>query len=391
MSKKIKFDDKNFNIGTDAGRELLEKSIDRFGFREAGVVDRNGKLIGGNKRTAAAQKLGHSEFEIIKADPKKITLLQFDDIDLDTQEGRELALALNQSAKTNILIDEQLVIDELGTVAEEWGVEQADEDLIEDHHEKGSITNDTETDIEVGDLYEFKTKDGLNHRLLCGDATLTENWERLMDGKHADLIHTDPPYNINYTGSPTTEREAIENDHIEDFPAFILEAYFRMNEYLKPGGAIYVWHASTEALTFMKQFLEAGLLLKSIIIWNKSVATLSRSDYHWKHEPCIYGWKEGAAHSWHGDRKQTTIWDFDKPRVSEHHPTQKPIDLCMKAISNSTKKGELVVDPFMGSGSTAIGANTLRRNSAGMELDPRYCQTILNRLQEQSEGVITKL
>jgi DNA modification methylase len=193
------------------------------------------------------------------------------------------------------------------------------------------------------------------------------------------MCHTDPPYNIDYEGG-SKKREKIANDKLEDFPQFLYDVYTTISTALKKGGAIYVWHASSETHNFIQQFLNAGFLFKSYIVWNKNNSTFGRSDYHWKHEPCIYGWLDGASHKWHGDRKQTTVWDIDRPSRSEEHPTMKPIPLCCKPLENSSKQGDIVLDVFLGSGSTMVAAHQLKRKCYGMELDPKYCQVIINRM-----------
>jgi site-specific DNA-methyltransferase (adenine-specific) len=231
-----------------------------------------------------------------------------------------------------------------------------------------------ETDIVLGDLFEIG-----EHRLLCGDSTDSDAVAKLMDGNLADICHTDPPYNVDYDGG-SKKRESIANDKLDDFPKFLYDVYTTISTALKKGSAIYVWHASLETHNFIQQFLNAGFLFKSYIVWNKNNSTFGRSDYHWKHEPCIYGWLEGASHKWHGDRKQTTVWDIDRPSRSEEHPTMKPIVLCSKPLENSSTIGDIVLDVFLGSGSTMVAAHQLKRKCFGIELDPKYCQVIVDRM-----------
>jgi site-specific DNA-methyltransferase (adenine-specific) len=220
-----------------------------------------------------------------------------------------------------------------------------------------------------------------DHRLLCGDSTKEEDVGRLMAGKTADMVHTDPPYNIDYTGGSKL-REKIENDKLDNFNEFLISVYKNISNSLVNGGAIYVWHASSESYYFVSEYLKTDLLFKSLIVWNKNNSTFGRSDYHWKHELCIYGWKSGSSHKWFGDRKQTTVWDIDRPSRSEEHPTMKPVDLCIKAITNSSDKNMIVLDVFGGSGSTLIACEQTNRKCFMMELDPKYCDVIIRRWQD---------
>jgi site-specific DNA-methyltransferase (adenine-specific) len=281
------------------------------------VVNEDMIVLGGNMRLKACIEAGLKEVAIIKAseltpEQQKEFIIK-DNVGFGEWDWNELA---------NTWDAEQLV---------EWGLDipsfevenlEAEEDDFETP--EGGI----ETDIVLGDLFEIG-----EHRLLCGDSTDSDQVAKLMNGQKADMCHTDPPYNINYEGG-SKKREKIANDKLDDFPQFLYDVYTTISTALKKGGAIYVWHASTETHNFIQQFLNAGFLFKSYIVWNKNNSTFGRSDYHWKHEPCIYGWLDGASHSWHGDRKQTTVWDIDRPSRSEEHPTMKPIPLCSKPLEN---------------------------------------------------------
>lgn len=227
----------------------------------------------------------------------------------------------------------------------------------------------------LGEMYQLG-----RHRLLCGDATKLEDAKRLMDGKLADMVFTDPPYNVDYEGK-TKEKLKIQNDKKgnDDFYTFLLESMQNMAGVTRPGGAIYVTHADSEGLNFRKSFIEAGYLLKQCIIWNKNVMVMGRQDYHWKHEPILYGWKDGGPHQWYGPRNQTTVWDIDRPSRSSEHPTMKPIELIGRALDNSSKEDDIVIDFFLGSGSTLIACEQLKRSCYGLELDPKYCDVIRKR------------
>ena len=328
------------------------------------VVNTDMVVLGGNMRLKACKEAGLKEVPIIIAD------------NLTEEQQREFLIKDNVSGGE---WDWQMLANDWDTEQlNDWGLdipnfepEQVLE-AVEDDFEvpDGGI----ETDIVLGDLFEIG-----EHRLLCGDSTDSDAVAKLMDGNLADICHTDPPYNVDYDGG-SKKRESIANDKLDDFPKFLYDVYTTISTALKKGSAIYVWHASLETHNFIQQFLNAGFLFKSYIVWNKNNSTFGRSDYHWKHEPCIYGWLEGASHKWHGDRKQTTVWDIDRPSRSEEHPTMKPIVLCSKPLENSSTIGDIVLDVFLGSGSTMVAAHQLKRKCYGMELDPKYCQVIVDRM-----------
>ncbi len=338
------------------------------------VVNADMIVLGGNMRLKACKEAGLKEVPIIIAD------------NLTEEQQREFLIKDNVSGGE---WDWQMLANDWDTEQlNDWGLdipnfepEQVFE-AVEDDFEvpEGGI----ETDIVLGDLFEIG-----EHRLLCGDSTDSDAVAKLMDGQFADICHTDPPYNVDYDGG-SKKRESIANDKLEDFPKFLYDVYTTIGTALKKGSAIYVWHASLETHNFIQQFINAGFLFKSYIIWNKNNSTFGRSDYHWKHEPCIYGWLDGASHKWHGDRKQTTIWDIDRPSRSEEHPTMKPIALCSKPLENSSKQGDIVLDVFLGSGSTMVASHQLKRKCYGMELDPKYCQVIVDRMLKLDPSLTIK-
>jgi DNA modification methylase len=236
-----------------------------------------------------------------------------------------------------------------------------------------------ETDLKAGDLIIFSKGGQVLHKLLCGDATKPEDLDRLLGDEQADMVLTDPPYNVNYTGGTGL---TIENDHMDNdsFFAFLLDFYRAVAAKTKKGGAWYVWHADSEGENFRAAMRKAGLLYKQCLIWVKSSLVLGRQDYQWRHEPCLYGWKEGAAHGWYNDRSQTTVLEFDKPHRNAEHPTMKPIPLFAYQIGNSSRPGEIVCDPFLGSGTTLVASHQTGRRGRGLELSPHYCQVIVNRM-----------
>jgi site-specific DNA-methyltransferase (adenine-specific) len=221
------------------------------------------------------------------------------------------------------------------------------------------------------------------HRLLCGDSTRAEDVERVMDVELADIWLTDPPYNVAYVGG-TDEALTIANDSMPDadFRAFLRAAYEQAFAALKPGGAFYIWHADSEGLNFRGAVKDCGQRVRQCLIWKKNALVLGRQDYQWKHEPCLYGWKDGAAHEWYSDRSQTTVLEFDRPTSNADHPTMKPVALIAYLIGNSSRPGGLVFDSFLGSGTTLIAAEQLGRRCCGLELDPRYCDVIVRRWEQ---------
>lgn len=218
------------------------------------------------------------------------------------------------------------------------------------------------------------------HRLMCGDSTSADDAAKLMDGAQADLLLTDPPYNVAYEGG-TQERLTIQNDNMEDtaFRQFLCDAFAVADTLMKPGASFYIWHADTEGYNFRGACRDVGWQVRQCLIWAKNTFVLGRQDYHWQHEPCLYGWKDGAAHLWTGDRTQTTIMNFDKPQRNGEHPTMKPVELFAYQLQNNTKPGNAVLDLFGGSGTTIIACEQLDRCGYLMELDPRYVDVIVKR------------
>jgi site-specific DNA-methyltransferase (adenine-specific) len=365
---EVKSNPNNPRIIKDDKFQKLVKSIKEFpemlNIRPI-VVNADMVVLGGNMRLKACKEAGLKEVAIIKAeDLTEEQQKQFiikDNVGFGEWDWEDLA---------NNWDAEQLT---------DWGLDIPDfkPEVLEAEEDEFDVPDGgIDTDIVLGDLFEIG-----EHRLLCGDSTDSDQLAKLMNGELADICHTDPPYNIDYEGG-SKKREKIANDKLEDFPKFLYDVYTTISTALKKGGAIYVWHASSETHNFIQQFLNAGFLFKSYIVWNKNNSTFGRSDYHWKHEPCIYGWLEGASHKWHGDRKQTTVWDIDRPTRSDEHPTMKPIPLCSKPLENSSQRGDVVLDVFLGSGSTMVASHQLKRKCYGMELDPKYCQVIVDRMMK---------
>jgi site-specific DNA-methyltransferase (adenine-specific) len=263
--------------------------------------------------------------------------------------------------------------------------------------EVGALFNDRHLDIEDDDVpeppAEPRTKPGDiwvlgEHRLMCGDSTKPEDVAMLMDGARADLWLTDPPYNVNYKGG-TEKALKIQNDHMKDgeFRTFLQQAFGAAFDVLKPGASFYIWHADSEGYNFRGAVRDSGQTVRQCLIWVKDVLVLGHSDYQWQHEPCLYGWKEGAAHGWYSDRAQSTTLRFNRPKRNEEHPTMKPVALFAYLIGNSTAPQGLVLDTFLGSGTSLIAAEQLGRKCYGMEIDPAYCDVVVERWEKLTGNV----
>lgn len=329
------------------------------------VVNDDMIILGGNMRFKACKEAGLKEIPIIKAsnlseDKQREFLIK------DNVSGGEWDLTLLQEWDNEELLEWGLEIPEF-EFKEELEADEDDFEIPEDG---------LKTDIVLGDIFEIG-----EHRLLCGDSTQTDSFEKLMQGEFADMVVTDPPYNVAYEGK-TKDALTIENDSMgnDDFYKFLYDFYSALTTAVKKGGAIYVWFADVEIVNFAKAFKDAGIKLAQMLIWKKQTLVMGRKDYHFKHEPCLYGWIEGEAHKWYSDRKQTTILEFDRPSRNGEHPTMKPIALFAYQIENSSKIGDIVIDAFGGSGTTMVACQQLKRKARVIEFDPRYCQVIVDRM-----------
>ena len=337
------------------------------------VVDKDMVVLGGNMRLRALKDAGVKDVEVIIAD------------NLTDDQKREFII------KDNVGFGEW----NWETLANEWDAEQLGEgglDLpndmeinLEAEEDDYEMPKEVSTDIVLGDLFEIG-----EHRLLCGDSTDSDQVAKLMNGQKADMVFTDPPYNVAYEGG-SKKRDAIANDKIDDFYKFLYDVYTNCFLFMNEGSPIYVAHSELERANFISAFVDAGFKYSSIIVWVKNNSTFSMNkDYKWKHEPIIYGWKQGKERVWEGDNKQDTVWNIDRPSRSEEHPTMKPIELCEKAIKNSSIENSLIFEPFTGSGSTMVAAHQLRRKCYGMELDPKYCQVIIDRMRKLDPTLVIK-
>lgn len=339
------------------------------------VVNADMVVLGGNMRLKACKEAGLKEVPIIKAE------------DLTADQQREFII------KDNVGFGEweweQLANDWDAQQLEDWGLDvpQMSETEMEAEEDEFDVPEGgIATDIVLGDLFEIG-----EHRLLCGDSTQTDTFEKLFAGQMADLVVTDPPYNVSYEGK-TKDALTIQNDSMGDgdFYQFLYDFYTALASYTKAGGAWYVWHSDLEGANFRLAMKNAGIMVKQCLIWVKNSMVMGRKDYQSKHEPCLYGWKEGAAHGWYSDRKQTTVLNFDRPTRNAEHPTMKPIPLISYQIGNSSKQGDIVADAFGGSGTTMVAAHQMNRKAYLVEFDPKYCQVIVDRMLKLDPSIKIK-
>jgi len=354
----------------DPEYEKLKRSMQEFGYVEPIVWNkRTGNIVGGHQRYKILLDMGMREVDCVV-------------VDLDETKEKALNLALNKIQGDWDYEKLKDLLQELDTGEFDLELTGFDMDEIEDLMAQFNVPEEIVEDEVPEPPEEPITKPGDlwilgRHRLLCGDATDPEKVSKLMENQLADMIFTDPPYNVDYQGSAGK----IMNDNMtgDAFYHFLLDAFKNMAQKSKEGAPIYVCHADSEGLTFRSAFKEAGWDLKQCIIWVKQHFVMGRQDYHWQHEPILYGWKPGAAHKFYGGRNQSTVWQIDRPMASREHPTMKPVNLCAKAIENSSKSGDIVIDFFGGSGSTLIATEQLNRTCYMMELDPIYCDVIIKR------------
>ena len=380
--KQVKTNPKNPRVIKDDKFKKLVKSIQEFPdmLNKRPLVcftDTDGKyvVLGGNMRLKACNELKLTEIPIILADEwteeQKNEFLIKDNVGFGEWDWDDLA--------------NEWDVEKL----EEWGLDIPNFDSethLEAEEDDFDTTPPEEPKTVLGDLYEIG-----EHRLLCGDSTQTDTFEKLMDGQLADMVVTDPPYNVAYEGG-TKEKLTIENDSMsnDDFYKFLYDFYVALTSAVKKGGAIYVWHASSEVINFGKAMVDAGWLLKQQLIWVKNTMVMGRQDYQWKHEPCLYGWLKGDSHKWYSDRKQTTVIEWDKPQRNGEHPTMKPIGLFAYQIENSSKVGDLVIDAFGGSGTTMVACEQLKRKARIVEYDPKYCDVIVKRMIKLDDTLTIK-
>lgn len=368
---------KNSRTHDDAQVAQIAASIKEFGWTNPILVDGDKGVIAGHGRLLAARKLGYDKVPVIEL--KHMTEAQ--------KRAYVIAdnkLALNAGWDNNFLAlelqdlkDQEFDLTLLGFDDKELDALLAPE-IVEGLTDEDEVPEPPkEPKTKLGDIYILG-----NHRLMCGDSTNIESVETLTDGL-VDILVTDPPYNVSYEGK-TKEALTIQNDSMGDdqFRQFLRDAFVAADAVMKQGAVFYIWHADSEGFNFRGACKDAGWKVRQCLIWAKDTMVMGRQDYHWKHEPCLYGWKEGAGHLWASDRKQTTIIECKRPKRNDIHPTMKPVELMEYQILNNTKGQDVVLDLFGGSGSTLIACEKTGRKARLMELDPKYCDVIVKRWED---------
>ncbi len=423
--EKLKPYENNARTHSEEQVEKISRSIKEFGFINPVLIDSNFGIIAGHGRVLGAKKLGMEEVpclfvEDLTDEQKRAYILADNKLALDAGWDDEI---LRQEIKA--LADLDFDVSLTGFELEDFDFNQTDIEFEEDDYDVEEKLPEIPK-AKYGDIYQLG-----NHRIMCGDSTSQNDIDKLLDGAVMDLCVTDPPYNVNYGsinesgyGKERDNGNKILNDNMDDesFYLFLNAFYTQMMRVLKPGGAYYIFHADTEGYNFRKALMDAGGQVKQNLIWVKNALVLGRQDYQWKHEPCLYGWKEGVGHYFINDRTQTTVFEDkadldklskeelkdmikeiiedktpttiiheDKPLKNDVHPTMKPIKLISRLVRNSSKPGENVIDFFGGSGSTLISCEHLGRNCYSIELDPKYVDVIIDRWETLTGKTAVKI
>lgn len=370
---------RNSRTHSDEQVAQIAGSIREFGFTNPVLIGADNSIIAGHGRVKAARKLGLESVPCIRLGhlteaQKRAYVIADNKLALNAGWDDELlkleliSLRDDESFDLNLTGFNEIELSALLSVQ-----------TIEGNTDPDEAPEAPATPVSVlGDLWTLG-----KHRLLCGDSTSIDSLNRLCENQLVDLWLTDPPYNVAYEGK-TKDALKIKNDAMEDedFRQFLRDCYVAADAVMKPGAVFYIWHADSEGFNFRGAAKDAGWKVRQCLIWEKQTMVMGRQDYHWKHEPCLYGWKEGAGHLWASDRKQTTLLKFDRPSRNGEHPTMKPVALFEYQLLNNTKGGDIVLDSFGGSGTTLIAAEKNGRFARLMELDPKYCDVIVTRWQD---------
>ena len=367
----------NARTHSEAQVAQIAASIREFGFNNPVLIDEQSSIIAGHGRVLAARKLELDSVPCIRLNH------------LSETQRRAYIIADNKLAMNAGWDDELLALEFEGLGEEGFDLEltgftldeiaELSPKITEGLTDEDAVPEVPETPItKLGDVWLLD-----KHRVMCGDSTSIDAVTKLTNGQGVDMLLTDPPYNVAYEGA-TKEKLTIQNDSMGDdqFRQFLRDAFVTADTVMKKGAVFYIWHSDSEGYNFRGACRDAGWQVRQCLIWKKSSLVMGRQDYHWKHEPCLYGWKDGSGHLWATDRKQTTILEFDKPTRNGEHPTMKPVALFEYQMLNNTKGGDLVLDLFGGSGTTMLAAEKHGRHSALMELDPKYVDVIVKRWQE---------
>lgn len=349
----------------DGAVDAVAESIKQCQYITPIVVDEDMVILAGHTRYKALKKLGRTEAEIIIKEG------------LTEEQKRKYRLLDNKTGEFADWDNDLLAIELEGLDFDDFdfGFDLPEEEPEVEEDDAPEIDEEAEPVAKLGDIWQLG-----RHRLMCGDSTDMEMVEVLMNGNKADLLLTDPPYNVAYEGK-TKDKLTIQNDSMgdESFRQFLVDAFAAANEAMKAGAVFYIWHADSEGFNFRGACRDVGWVVRQCLIWNKNSMVMGRQDYHWKHEPCLYGWKDGAGHLWASDRKQTTVINWDRPTKADIHPTMKPVGLFDYQIKNNTKGGDIVLDLFNGSGTTIMACEQNGRIAYAMELDPKYVDATIKR------------
>ena len=364
--KKLKKGDKEY--------EKIKQSLLKFGYVDPIIVNEDLTVIGGHQRLTVLKDLDYETAKCVI-------------VKLSKEDEKALNIALNKITgqwDDALLADLLLDLQESDFNLDLTGFEPPEIDnILSNIHDKELSEDEFDVEEELkkptvsrrGDIWQLG-----KHRVICGDSTKAETYKQLLDDRKANLVVTDPPYNVDV--EETAGKILNDNMSDGDFYQFLLSMFTQVENHMETDASIYVFHADTEGLNFRKAFKDAGFYLSGCCIWKKNSLVLGRSPYQWQHEPCLYGWKKKGKHQWFSDRKQTTIWEYDRPKSSKDHPTMKPIQLMAYPIQNSSMRGTIVLDPFLGSGSTLIAADQTGRVCYGIELDEKFVDVIVKRYIE---------
>ena len=364
--KKLKKGDKEY--------EKIKQSLLKFGYVDPIIVNEDLTVIGGHQRLTVLKDLDYETAKCVI-------------VKLSKEDEKALNIALNKITgqwDDALLADLLLDLQESDFNLDLTGFEPPEIDnILSNVHDKELSEDEFDVEEELkkptvsrhGDIWQLG-----KHRVICGDSTKSETYDQLLGDKKANLVVTDPPYNVDV--EETAGKILNDNMSDGDFYQFLLSMFTQVENHMEDDASIYVFHADTEGLNFRKAFKDAGFYLSGCCIWKKNSLVLGRSPYQWQHEPCLYGWKKKGKHQWFSDRKQTTIWEYDRPKSSKDHPTMKPIQLMAYPIQNSSMRGTIVLDPFLGSGSTLIAADQTGRICYGIELDEKFVDVIVKRYIE---------
>ncbi len=358
--------------------QLIQSSLREFGFINPVIIDKDYGIIAGHGRVIAAKCEGIEKIPCIKVEylteAQKKAYILADNRLAELSEWDEEMLKIEIEQLEGLDFDISMLGFELSEFV--FNLDDKVHSEVEEDNYENPLPRIAKS--KPGDIYKLG-----NHRIMCGDSTKEDNVQALMNGTFADLLITDPPYNVDYHGC-TSENLTIKNDSMEDaqFRDFLTKAFSCANSVMKPGAVFYIWHAESEGFNFRAACKEIGWDVRQCLIWKKSSMVLGRQDYQWQHEPCLYGWKAGAGHLWTSDRKQTTILEFDKPKRNDIHPTMKPVKLFDYQICNNTKENDVVLDLFGGSGTSIMACEQNGRICYMMELDPCYVDVIIDRWEK---------